>query len=131
MNIMNTIKLRQTINQEIDQLSEEKLNQVLQFIQQVAQTPIQSITDPLADFIGQVDHGSLAKNIDQDPLVGLFVGSSDLSEKSEEILEFVSNSLNVEDDWSDFIGSIEAEPDLSSNYKSYLSQELGEKYDYH
>jgi hypothetical protein len=31
-------------------------------------------------------------------------------------------------DWSDFIGSIEAEPDLSSNYKSYLSSELDEKW---
>ena len=83
MNIMNPIELRQTINQEIDQLSEEKLNQVLQFIQQVGQTPIKSTTDPLADFIGQVDHGNLAKNIDQDPLVGLFVGSPDLRKSNE------------------------------------------------
>ena len=32
-------------------------------------------------------------------------------------------------DWSDFIGSIEAESDLSRNYKTYLSDELNEKYD--
>ncbi|MFM7578737.1 MAG: hypothetical protein ACKN9E_06895 [Microcystaceae cyanobacterium] len=37
----------------------------------------------------------------------------------------------TEDDWSDLIGSIEAEPDLSRNYKNYLNQELGEKYDHH
>jgi hypothetical protein len=34
---MTTTEIRQTIHQEIDQLSEEKLNQVLQFIQQVNQ----------------------------------------------------------------------------------------------
>lgn len=33
--MMTTTEIRQTIHQEIDQLSEEKLNQVLQFIQQV------------------------------------------------------------------------------------------------
>lgn len=31
-------------------------------------------------------------------------------------------------DWSDFIGCMEAEPDLSRNYKAYLSNELDEKY---
>jgi hypothetical protein len=30
--------------------------------------------------------------------------------------------------WSDFIGSMEAEPDLSRNYKTYLSNELDLKY---
>ena len=34
---------------------------------------------------------------------------------------------NPIEDWSDFIGSVEAEPDLSSNYKNYLHEELGEK----
>lgn len=33
-------------------------------------------------------------------------------------------------DWSDFIGCIEAEPDLSQNYKAYLSSELNQKYDH-
>ncbi|MBU6185968.1 MAG: hypothetical protein KGQ16_05975 [Cyanobacteria bacterium REEB444] len=31
-------------------------------------------------------------------------------------------------DWSDFIGCMEAEPDLSKNYKTYLSNELEQKY---
>ncbi len=30
--------------------------------------------------------------------------------------------------WSDFIGCIEAEEDLSANHKLYLAQELDEKY---
>lgn len=34
---MTITEIRQIIHQEIDQLSEEKLNQVLQFIQQVNQ----------------------------------------------------------------------------------------------
>jgi hypothetical protein len=33
-------------------------------------------------------------------------------------------------DWADFIGCIESEPDLSRNYKRYLSSELDEKYDH-
>jgi hypothetical protein len=33
----------------------------------------------------------------------------------EEILE------NATEDWSDFIGCIEVEPDLSQNYKTYLN----------
>jgi hypothetical protein len=32
--------------------------------------------------------------------------------------------------WSDFIGCVEAEPDLSKNHKNYLSQELAKKYDH-
>ncbi len=35
------------------------------------------------------------------------------------------------ENWSDFIGCIEAESDLSRNYKTYLNKELGKKYDYH
>jgi len=31
-------------------------------------------------------------------------------------------------DWSDFIGCIEAEEDLSVNYKTYLSEGLEQKY---
>ncbi|TRU32833.1 MAG: hypothetical protein EWV50_05010 [Microcystis aeruginosa Ma_MB_F_20061100_S20] len=34
------------------------------------------------------------------------------------------------EDWSDFIGCIEAEPDLSQNYKTYLRSELKQKYDH-
>ena len=33
-------------------------------------------------------------------------------------------------DWSDFIGFVEAEPDLSQNYKTYLTSELNQKYDH-
>lgn len=35
-----------------------------------------------------------------------------------------------QNNWSDFIGCVEAEPDLSRNYKTYLSQELAKKYDH-
>jgi len=52
---MKTIELHQTIHQEIEQLSDGQLNQ--------SQT--KSTIDPLADFIGQADHGNLAKNIDE------------------------------------------------------------------
>ncbi|NJL53371.1 MAG: DUF2281 domain-containing protein [Hydrococcus sp. SU_1_0] len=34
------------------------------------------------------------------------------------------------EDWLDFIGCVEAEADLSRNYKTYLNFELGKKYDY-
>lgn len=37
-------------------------------------------------------------------------------------------SDNKIDDWSDFIGCVEAEPDLSRNYKSYLTKDLEGKY---
>lgn len=36
-----------------------------------------------------------------------------------------------ENDWSDFIGCIEAEPDLATNYKTYLNQRINEKYSNH
>jgi hypothetical protein len=38
--------------------------------------------------------------------------------------ESLSNNI---DNWSDFIGCVEAEPDLSINYKSYLNQESRSK----
>lgn len=37
-------------------------------------------------------------------------------------------SETIVNDWSDFIGCIDAESDLSRNYKTYLSNELDEKY---
>ena len=40
------------------------------------------------------------------------------------------DSTNWVEDWSDFIGCLEAEPDLSRNYKTYLNEELKGKYDY-
>ncbi|MEB3231116.1 MAG: hypothetical protein VKJ64_08910 [Leptolyngbyaceae bacterium] len=33
-------------------------------------------------------------------------------------------------DWSDFIGCVSAEADLSVNYKTYLTEELEQKYGY-
>lgn len=33
-------------------------------------------------------------------------------------------------DWSDFIGCVSAEEDLSVNYKTYLAEELEQKYDH-
>jgi len=39
-------------------------------------------------------------------------------------------SENSLQDWSDFIGCIEAETDLSKNYKNYLDTELNQKYDH-
>jgi hypothetical protein len=40
-----------------------------------------------------------------------------------------ASDIKIED-WSDFIGCVEAEPDLSRNYKTYLNKELDGKYDY-
>lgn len=34
------------------------------------------------------------------------------------------------ENWSDFIGCIEAPADFSQNYKSYLTSELNQKYDH-
>lgn len=34
------------------------------------------------------------------------------------------NSESNREDWSDFIGCVEAEADLSRNYKTYLNKEL-------
>lgn len=39
-----------------------------------------------------------------------------------------SNLATPKQDWTDFIGCMEAEPDLSKNYKTYLSNELEQKY---
>jgi hypothetical protein len=89
---MTSTELRQELLKKIDHLSDQQLNQVLQFVNQVNQTATKSAIDPLADFIGQVDHGNLAQDINQDPLVGLFAGSPDLAEKSEEILAEEVNS---------------------------------------
>jgi hypothetical protein len=38
------------------------------------------------------------------------------------------NLNNKAEDWADFIGCMEAESDLSENYKTYLKQKLDEKY---
>jgi hypothetical protein len=38
--------------------------------------------------------------------------------------------MTINQDWSDFIGCMEAEPDLSKNYKTYLDNQLNQKYNY-
>jgi len=40
------------------------------------------------------------------------------------------SSESPREDWSDFIGCMDAEQDLSRNYKTYLNKDLGGKYDY-
>ena len=40
------------------------------------------------------------------------------------------SSENSLQDWSDFIGCIGAETDLSKNHKNYLDRELNQKYDH-
>jgi len=48
-----------------------------------------------------------------------------VTEKSE------INPNNKAEDWADFIGCMEAESDLSENYKTYLKKKLDEKYNNH
>lgn len=43
---------------------------------------------------------------------------------------YVADLPSAPNDWSDFIGCIDAETDLSRNYKTYLCNELEEKYDH-
>lgn len=45
--------------------------------------------------------------------------------------EMAQSKLDISQDWSDFIGSIDAEVDLSRNYKTYLAEGLNEKYNHH
>jgi hypothetical protein len=69
---MSTIaNLRQVVLEEINQIPDEQLSQVLQFLHVLtsnSQTKKDEnlINDPLAEFIGGVEHGSLAQNIDQE-----------------------------------------------------------------
>ncbi|MEA5621159.1 hypothetical protein VB711_25475 [Cronbergia sp. UHCC 0137] len=68
---MSTLpNLRQAVLEEINQIPDEQLSQVLQFLHVLISTSQRRkdedfINDPLADFIGAVEHGSLAQNIDQ------------------------------------------------------------------
>ncbi|MEH2209020.1 hypothetical protein [Nostoc sp.] len=52
---------KQAIFDAIEQLPEQHLKDVLQYVQQLART---QSSDPLADFIGAVSHGSLTANLD-------------------------------------------------------------------
>ena len=93
---MNINELRQTIHQEIDHLPEQALDQILQLIQQVGNNETKSAINPLANFIGQVDHGNLAKNIDSE-----LIDASEI--KMQEIMNLADiggsfNFLNNEPD---------------------------------
>ncbi len=61
---------KQAIFEVIEQLPEQQLENVLRYVQQLAdrnpqnQNPTTSSNDPLANFIGAVSHGFLAANLD-------------------------------------------------------------------
>ncbi|MBG1259997.1 hypothetical protein [Nostoc commune] len=64
---------KQAIFEAIEQLPEQHQEEVLQYVQQLARTqkspdsnPPNSSSDPLANFIGAVSHGSLAANLDSE-----------------------------------------------------------------
>ncbi len=64
---------KQAIFEAIEQLPEQQLADVLRYLQQLARTqtlpdsnPPTSSSDPLANFIGAVSHGSLAANLDDE-----------------------------------------------------------------
>ncbi len=64
---------KQAIVEAIEQLPEQDLADVLQYVQQLARTqksptknPPTSSSDPLANFIGAVSHGSLAVDLDDE-----------------------------------------------------------------
>jgi hypothetical protein len=64
---------KQALLEAIEQLPEQCLAEVLQYVQQLARTqkspaskPPTPDSDPLADFIGAVSHGSLAANLDDE-----------------------------------------------------------------
>jgi hypothetical protein len=50
--------------------------------------------------------------------------------KQQEFPESHTNQVENIQDWSDFIGCMTAEPDLSRNYKTYLIAEIDKKYDH-
>ena len=65
------INVRQQVLEEINQLNPEQLNVVLNFLHSLKSSESKTIDedkiiDPLADFIGAVESGNLAKNIEQD-----------------------------------------------------------------
>ncbi|MDF5716037.1 MAG: hypothetical protein PUP93_19650 [Rhizonema sp. NSF051] len=64
---------KQAIFEAIEQLPEQQLEDVLRYVQQLARTeksasvnPHSNSSDPLANFIGAVSHGSLAVNLDDE-----------------------------------------------------------------
>lgn len=64
---------KQALLNAIEQLPEQQLIEVLQYVQHLSPTqeatlPTESnqVVDPLAEFIGAVDHGSLATDLDDE-----------------------------------------------------------------
>lgn len=64
---------KQAVLNAIEQLPEQQLIEVLQYIQHLSPTPqstppteANQAVDPLAEFIGAVDRGSLAANLDNE-----------------------------------------------------------------
>jgi hypothetical protein len=63
--------IRQQVLQEINKLPDQQLNQVLQFLNNIKITSTirnneNILNDPLADFIGGVENGTLAQGCDQE-----------------------------------------------------------------
>lgn len=65
----NIINLREQVLTEINQLPQDKLNLVLNFVNTLKSTDNNKtegeIIDPLANFIGAVNHGNLTDNIEE------------------------------------------------------------------
>lgn len=64
---------KQALFNAIEQLPEQQLIEVLQYVQDLSHaqestlsTEPAQVVDPLAEFIGAVDHGSLAANLDNE-----------------------------------------------------------------
>lgn len=64
---------KQALLNAIEQLPEQQLIEVLQYVQHLSHaqestlpTKPNQVVDPLAEFIGAVDHGSLAANLDDE-----------------------------------------------------------------
>ena len=72
----------------------------------------------------QQDIASLPLDAQQTILELVNILKKRYSPKQQEMKEQVTQ------DWSDFIACVEAEPDLSQNYKTYLTSELNQKYDH-
>lgn len=66
----SSINVRQQVLEAINQLPQDKLGLILNFVSTLKSSENnrinQEIIDPLADFIGAVNTGKLAENIDQD-----------------------------------------------------------------
>jgi len=67
------VTTKQALLNAIEQLLEQQLIEVLQYVQHLSPTQKSTlptepnqVVDPLAEFIGAVDHGSLAANLDNE-----------------------------------------------------------------